>query len=445
MPAEENHRAAAAVNSIRSRLLLWPMAAVLVAGAGGGWLSYANARLEADAFFDNHLAQTALALRDQAFEYAASPELREEQADYDFVVQVFSLDGVRVYYSHPHAVLPGRTTLGLSTVETSEGRWRVAGVQRRSYVIQVAQPMRVRERRAAAFALRTMLPFLVAVPGLALAIWLAVGYALRPLDRLGEAVRARGHDDLTPLRGGPQPLELQPLVGALNELLERLQGVLQRERAFIADAAHELRTPLTALQLQAQALERASAEAERAPALEQLVAGVQRASRLVEQLLSLARQAPDAARAPSAVDLGQVARDVISELVPLADERGVDLGLTEPAAATVTGDAGALHALVRNLVDNAVRYTPRGGRVDVGIAARRVVVTDTGPGIPPAERERVFDRFYRTPGTGGVGSGLGLAIVRAVAQAHGAQVTLGEAADSGGLRVTVDFPDGMPP
>ena len=433
------------MSSIRRRLLLWLLAAVLLAGGGGGWLSYRNALLDAHAFFDQHLAQTALTLRDQAFEFAVSPELREQQEDYDFVVQVFSLDGVRVYYSHPHAVLPGRTTLGLSTVETSEGRWRVAGVQRRGYVIQVAQPMRIREQRAAGFALRTMLPFLLAVPALGLAVWIAVGYALRPLDRLGAVVRGRDDGDLTPLADSGLPLELQPLVRSLNHLLGRLGEVLNRERAFIADAAHELRTPLTALQLQAQALERAASDTDRGAALEQLVAGVRRAARLVEQLLSLARLAPGTTPGRGPVALDAIARDVVAELVPLADERGVDLGLAETSAAAVTGDAAALHALVRNLVDNAVRYTPRGGRVDVGVGPRRVVVTDTGPGIPPAERERVFDRFYRTPGTGGVGSGLGLAIVRAVAQAHGATVTLGDGPDGRGLRAVVEFAEHAAP
>ena len=436
------------MSSIRSRLQLWLLSTVLLAGAGGGWLSYGNARVEADAFFDQHLAQTGLALRDQAFEYAVSPELREAEQEYDFVVQVFSLQGVRIYLSRPHAVLPGLTTLGLSTVETREGRWRVFGVQARGYVIQVAQPMRIREQRAAAFALRTLVPFLLAVPVLAFAVWIAVGLALRPLDRLGAAVRARDHGDLTPLPDRDLPLEAQPLVASLNELLRRLGSVLQRERAFIADAAHELRTPLTALQLQAQGLERAGGEPERQAALEQLVAGVRRASRLVEQLLSLARQAPEGAPVRAPVALGELARDVVAELVPLADERGVDLGLAEGAAATVTGDPAALHALVRNLVDNAVRYSPRGGRVDVAVGAGaggpQLEVTDTGPGIPPAERERVFDRFYRRPDAAGVGSGLGLAIVRMVAQTHGARVTLTEGPGGRGLRALVEFPAPAP-
>ena len=434
------------MNSLRARLLLLLLTGVLLAGAAGGWLSYRNALEDADEFFDQHLRQTALTLRDQAFEYAASPSMREEEAEFDFVVQVFSLDGVRVYLSQPHTVLPGRTTLGLSTVDTSEGRWRVFGVQTRGHIIQVAQPLRIRGQRAAAFALRTLLPFGVLAPMLAIAIWFAVGFALRPLEDLGAKVRARAPGELTPLPDHGLPQEVQPLVSSLNELLQRLDGVLQRERAFIADAAHELRTPLTAVRLQAQTLERAETPEERVSAQHNLVAGVQRASRLVEQLLSLARLEPRAQPAPAAaVDLAQLARDAVADLIPLADEREIDIGMAETTAAQVHGDADALRILVRNLVDNAIRYTPRGGRVDLsvtspdGVNGAQLRVSDTGAGIPAPERERVFDRFYRSPGSPGTGSGLGLAIVRTIADAHGAGVELGEGPDGKGLSVTVKF------
>ena len=432
------------MNSLRSRLLLLLLSAVVLAGAGGGWLSYRNALLEADTFFDQHLRQTALTLRDQAFEYASLPNIREEEAEYDFVVQVFSLDGARVYTSQPYTALPGRTTLGLTTVNTGQALWRVFGVQTRGHIIQVAQPMRIRGDRAAAFALRTLLPFFVLAPALAIAVWIAVGFALRPLEELGATVRRRDPGDLTPLPDRGLPSETQPLVASLNELLHRLDGVLQRERAFIADAAHELRTPLTAVGLQAQTLERATTEAERAEAQRNLVAGVQRASRLVEQLLSLAQQEPRAAPAESGlVQLADLARETVTELIPLADEREIDLGMEETAPVQVRGDLNALRILVRNLVDNAIRYTPGGGRVDIAVSTSggaQLRVSDTGPGLAPAERERVVDRFYRSPGTSGVGSGLGLAIVRTIADAHGATVVLGEGTGGKGLAVTVQFP-----
>jgi two-component system, OmpR family, sensor kinase len=434
------------MSSLRARLLLWLLGAVVLIGALGGALVYRSALAEADTFFDYHLKQTALILRDQPVEYLGPSQLPATDAAYDFVVQVWTLDGVRVYLSRPHAVLPTITTLGLSTVTTSEGRWRVYGVQSLTKVIQVAQPMAVRQQRAAELALQTLRPFALLLPVLAILIWLAVGRALEPLQRLTALVKARRVNTLDALPDEHLPDEVQPLVGALNELLGRLRAALERERAFMADAAHELRTPLTALHLQIGALSRAGSDAERAADMAGLEAGVQRASHLVEQMLALARQEPraDAPRGP--VQLDDIAREVVSELVPQADARSIDLGVEAAAAATVQGDAEGLRTLLRNLVDNAVRYTPRGGRVDVSVVAAdarhgaRLVVSDNGPGIAAAERARVFDRFYRSAGTDLPGSGLGLAIVKAIADAHGAEVALGEGADGKGLKITVTFP-----
>lgn len=437
------------MNSVRARLLVWLLGGVLFVGAIGGWFVYRNALTEADVFFDYHLRQTALLLSDQPVEYLLSPEIPQTNADYDFVVQVWTLDGVRVYLSRPHAVLPAITTLGFSTVATSEGRWRVFGVQAPTKVIQVAQPMRVRERQAVELALRTLTPFVLLMPMLVIFIWFAVGHSLEPLRRLTSLVQSRKVTALDPLPAGNLPGEVQPLVGALNDLLGRLGAALDRERGFLADAAHELRTPLTALHLQMGTLARAANEAERADAMEKLSAGVQRAIRLVEQLLSLARQEPRADVARRRLRFDDLAREVVAEMVPLADARTIDLGISASQATYVLGDPDALRTLVRNLVDNAVRYTPIGGTVDVSVqdsdepgtshgAVLRVL--DTGPGIPADERQRVFDRFYRPPGTAPPGSGLGMAIVKAIADAHGAAIVLDTNPTTHGLAVTVSFP-----
>ncbi|HUI59843.1 MAG TPA: ATP-binding protein [Steroidobacteraceae bacterium] len=436
------------MNSVRTRLLVWLLGSVLLLGALGSWIVYRNSLAEADAFFDYHLRETALLLRDQPVEYLFSPDLPQTDADYDFVVQVWTLDGVRVYLSRPHAVLPGITTIGFTTATTSEGRWRVYGVQAPTKVIQVAQPMRVRSSQAAHLALRTLAPFALLMPLLAALIWFAVGTALEPLNRLTGLVKSRQVTALDPLPDAGLPVEVQPLVGALNDLLGRLAAALDRERGFMADAAHELRTPLTALHLQMGALARATDETERADAMEKLSAGVQRAIRLVEQLLALARQEPRAAAAPrTRVHFDELAREVVAEMVPLADARRIDLGMPESQPAYVTGDTDALRALVRNLVDNAVRYTPEGGRVDVSVEQPSVPgsgamlrVIDTGPGIAPAERPRVFDRFYRPPGTSPPGSGLGLAIVKTIADAHHARIMLDSGPEGRGLAVSVAFP-----
>jgi len=431
------------VSSLRARLLGSLLAGVVFVGAAGGWVVYRNALAEADAFFDYHLRQTALILRDEPVEYLLAPQLPPTDASYDFVVQVWSLDGVRVYLSRPHAVLPDITTLGFSTVTTPEGRWRVFGVQAVTRVIQVAQPLSVRERRAAELALQTLKPFALLLPVLALLIWVAVGHALEPLRRLTAQLQARRVDALDALPGERLPDEVQPLVAALNELLGRLRAALERERAFMADAAHELRTPLTALHLQMGMLARASSEGEREAAMSTLAAGVQRAIHLVEQMLMLARQEPRAGSPRVPLRLDELAREIVAELVPLADAGRIDLGVAAAQPATITGDPDAVRTLLRNLIDNAVRYTPAGGRVDVTAASTagsaRLTVTDDGPGIPPEERTRVFDRFHRRAGTAPPGSGLGLAIVKAIAEAHGARVSLAPGPSGKGLAVTVVF------
>jgi two-component system, OmpR family, sensor kinase len=417
----------------------------VLVGVVGGWIVYRNALAEADTFFDYHLRQTALILRDEPVEYLLAPRLPSTDATYDFVVQVWSLDGIRVYLSRPHAVLPDITTLGFATVTTREGgRWRVFGVQAVTRVIQVAQPMSVREQRAAELALQTLKPFALLLPVLALVIWIAVGHALEPLRRLTAQVKSRRVNALDALPATQLPDEVQPLVLALNDLLGRLRAALERERAFMADAAHELRTPLTALYLQTGMLARASSEAERAAAMSTLAAGVQRAIRLVEQMLALARQEPRADSQPVPVRLDELAREIVTELVPLADAGRIDLGVASAQPATVAADPDALRTLLRNLIDNAVRYTPAGGRVDVTVESSAtgacVTVTDDGPGIPAEERARVLDRFYRRAGTTATGSGLGLAIVKAIADAHGATVSLTDGPAGKGLAVTVAFP-----
>ena len=437
------------MNSLRARLLVWLLGGVLLVGAAGGWFVYRNALVEADAFFDYQLRQTALLLSDQPVEYLLNPAIPQTSADYDFVVQVWTLDGVRVYLSRPHAVLPAITRIGFSTVATSEGSWRVFGVQAPTKVIQVAQPMRVREQQAVDLALRTLTPFVLLMPMLVLFIWFAVGHALEPLKRLTQLVKARKIRALDPLPDENLPGEVQPLVGALNDLLGRLGAALERERGFMADAAHELRTPLTALHLQMGTLARATNEAERADAMEKLSAGVQRAIRLVEQLLSLARQEPRADVIRRRLRLDDLAREVVAEMVPLADARKIDLGISASQPAHVLGDPDALRTLVRNLVDNAVRYTPAGGTVDLCVqesadpqnskSGALLRLVDTGPGIAPEERQRVFDRFYRPPGTSPPGSGLGMAIVKAIADAHGASIALDTGPGGHGLAVIVSF------
>ncbi len=238
-------------------------------------------------------------------------------------------------------------------------------------------------------------------------------------------------------------------MASLNDLLQRLGQSLESQRAFVADAAHELRTPLTALSLQAQLAQRAGTTEERGTALGQLRLGIERATHLVEQLLILARtEGQSAARAlPGRVALDELAREAAAELANLSGAKGVDLGLERVEAVAVTGERASLRTMLVNLLDNAVKYTPRGGRVDVSVRAEGgdalIEVRDTGPGIAPDERERVFDRFYRVAGSAQTGSGLGLAIARRVAAAHDGAIELGDAAPHG-LCVIVRLPLAKP-
>jgi two-component system OmpR family sensor kinase len=318
-------------------------------------------------------------------------------------------------------------------------------VQVRNHVIQVAQPYSVRNRIAASVALRTAWPLVAVLPLLGLLIWYTVGRGLSPLERLARDVGSRSPDALEPLPQRDLPQEVQPLVQSLNGLLKRLERALETQRAFVADAAHELRTPLTALRLQAQIAERASDQTERGEAIGNLKQGVERASHLVQQLLTLAREegapADDAA---VAVRMDELARDVVAGYTPLAQARGVDLGLSRVDAVETSGAVAALRTLLSNLVDNAVRYTPPPGRVDVSVyrdGAQAVLeVSDSGPGIPSEERTRVFDRFYRRAGDGPDGSGLGLAIVKQIVEHHHGEIALQDASDSGGLKVVVRLP-----
>jgi two-component system OmpR family sensor kinase len=315
-----------------------------------------------------------------------------------------------------------------------------------SQVVQVAQPMSARRELATSMALRTVVPLLLALPVLALLIWLTIARGLAPLDRVAAAVGRRSSALLEPLSESGLPREVQPLVGALNGLLGRLSQALAAQRSFIADAAHELRTPLTAVHLQAQLAERATDEAGRRAALADLKDGLERATRLVEQLLTLAREEPGVAdRPPATVDLPALAREVVADLAPLAADKRIDLGLSADSPVQVRGDADALATLLSNLVDNALRYTPEAGRVDVGVASdggRAVLsVRDSGPGIPEADRERVFDRFVRGSVTGAVrGSGLGLSIVKRIAERHGADIAVGPGLEGAGVGISVRFP-----
>ena len=430
------------MNSIRVRLLLSLLAMLAAAALVMGWFTYRNVLAETEALFDYQLRQMALSLRDQGeIAPGQANALNDEQLD--FVVQIWTVDGRSIYASREHSTLPERALLGLADINVQGKTWRTFGVATPTRVIQVAQPRQIRQRLAADAALRSVAPLLFIAPLLALAIWWLAALTLAPLRRVAADVRERDEHSLQPLPGEGLPDEVAPLVQALNALLQRLGVSLNTQRAFVADAAHELRSPLTALKLQLQLLQRAPDEATRAAAIDALGEGITRAARLVEQLLTLARSEPGA-QVPAAalIDLSELVRQAVALTLPLANARGTTLALFADTPVPVNGDAAALTALVRNLADNAVRYSPPCARVELRVsmdgAVPTLYVDDNGPGIPTEDHARVFDRFYRRASGDEPGSGLGLAIVRSEAEQHGASVELATS-KLGGLRVTVRF------
>lgn len=441
------------MTSIRARLLVLLVTLILLAATVVGTITYRNVLREVESLFDYQLRQMALSLRDQG-EIVPRDAASLADPDLDLVVQVWSADGRTVYASKVPRALPGRAVLGFADVQVQGMAWRTFSVLGHQRVIQVAQPQATRRGRATEAALRSITPLLLLAPLLALAVAAVVTLSLRPLARVARAAHERGANEpesLAPLPLAGLPDEALPLVRALNALLQRLATAFDAQRAFVADAAHELRSPLTALRLQLGLLRSAPDEAARLQAQAALAAGVERAARLVEQLLTLARSEPGASLAPhGTVDLSELAREVLADSAALANMRGTQLELQAETPMQVQGDRTALAALLRNLVDNALRYAPPRSQVVVSLTQEgtsvRLVVDDSGPGLTEAERERAFDRFWRRDAGAESGSGLGLAIVRSVAERHRATVAL-DASPLGGLRVTVAFaaPAGTPP
>jgi two-component system OmpR family sensor kinase len=439
--------ASALPRSLRGRLLWSLLATIVVAALIQGIVSYRTALAETHRIFDYNMQQMALSLRSGIpLSGRGSPDEPDAFGSFDFAVQAWTQDGILIFRSSREMELPHRAVLGFSDIRTGSGEYRVYSMRTSTRVIQVAQDLDVRRHMAGELAVRTVGPIAAMVPFLMLVTWWVVTRSLAPVSRVRAQVASRAADDLSAVSEAGLPDEVRPLVQELNLLLGRVRAAFEAQRNFVADAAHELRSPLSALSLQVQNLRRAPDDAARQHAVERLAAGVERAIRLVEQLLVLARQEAGVASAEPAqrVELVALARRVILDVSPRARAREIDLGIAgDPAAATVAAQPEAIAILLRNLLDNAVKYTPRGGAVDIAIEPGPVLaVEDSGPGIATELRERVLARFDRSgeASRNVAGSGLGLAIVKAIADRHGARLELGRSARLGGLRVAVRFP-----
>ena len=438
-------------HSLKRRLLWFVLVAILLAAVLQAATAYRSAVQQADAMFDDHLQQVARSLGGNTrFSNGGEPDLpaaiTQGEAGFEIYVQVWGPDGTQLFRS-TRSTLPPRTILGFSEVEADGNHYRVYSLQTASQTVQIAQDLGARATRARAIALRAVLPFALLTPLLMLAVWWVINRSLAPIERARRQVANRAVNDFSPLVNDDLPDEVRPLVDELNLLFGRVRHAFETQQHFVADAAHELRSPLTALKLQAQALRRASTDPdEREAGVARLNQGIDRAIRLVEQLLVLAREEGSAVtQRPEPVDLGEIVRWAVSDMLPQAQSRHIDLGISRHKQVVVMGQSEALRMLLRNLLDNAIKYTPVSGQVDVSIESLDgqavLTVEDSGPGIAAQDRSRVFDRFFRASDTlAQTGSGLGLAIVKTIADRHGATLRLDRSERRGGLRVELHMP-----
>ena len=418
--------------------------AISIAGLSMYWL----AQEEISELFDYQLKQVALSIQVQ--KDVITLESTDKELEKDNVIQVWNDQSVLIYNPKPSRALPRYNLLGLETVFYRNKAWRIFILQRNAQHIQVAQPIEERNEFAASLAARMLLPFLLLIPMLAGLIWVVVSRSLRPLQAVASAVAKRHQTAMQPIDEIDLPLEIQPMVAALNQLLQRLNQAMQAQRAFIADAAHELRTPLTALKLQLQLTERANKDKLLIDGFSKLNERLNRSTHLVGQLLTLARSEKQAEPAPFvAVNLSNLVHQAEQDFLPLATANQIKLLLEIAPDVMVMGQPENLLILISNLVDNAIRYSAmpsasKPNTVIIGLKQEfgqvQLSVSDNGAGIPAEDRERVLNRFYRREGTEATGSGLGLAIVHNIAKAHHAILELSDNLKCSGLVVSVTFP-----
>ncbi|CAG9189768.1 MAG TPA: ATP-binding protein, partial [Bryobacteraceae bacterium] len=438
------------MTSIRRWLLGWLIAGLAVSTLTAGYAIFYTAHDEASELFDYELRTVADSLptdiRATDAALARKPDFEGLSEDRLFI-EVWNPEGGSVYKSLGRVDLP-RFPAGLRTIEHDEYHWRVYGTRQDGRFIQIAQPISVREELALRLALRTLAPLLLFIPTIIAIVLFVVGKGLAPLSEISRALAKRSFDSLAPLHlTEGTPVEITPLVDELNDLLHRLDVASQTQRTFVADAAHELRSPLAALKLQLQSAELDGSLVGSKQTFERIEGRLNRLIHLVNQLLTLAREEAQTGGRFEPINLRRLCERVVADISPLAEAKQIDLGLefSTPAKLDqlyrVNAEPGGIEVLLNNLIDNAIRYTPKGGKIDVVLKREgeqiSVAVSDSGPGIPDEERERVFDRFYRSTGTKEHGSGLGLAIALKIAQRHHATLWMANNVDRPGLTVTL--------
>jgi two-component system OmpR family sensor kinase len=454
------------MNSIRRKLLQGLLIGIALSSAVIGVLVYRHVRIEMDELYNAHLQQLASMLVAELDgsclnEAEAAGRLPAQSpsdwSEENYLIQIWDKRGTLLRADVPVAGVSAATVLlqsapGLHVRRLAGASWRVFRADGEQLTVQVAQPEAARRGAIAETSLRILLPLLLQIPLMSVLAWGAVRRGLFPLDRLKQAIAQRQPYALTPLNTSALPSELQPLVHTLNALLARLDLALQQQRHFIADAAHELRTPIAALQLQLDLLDRAQTPSERLQASRELRCGVERATHLLRQLLQIARsETPQEAEAVRSIALQACGTDAIERHLPAARARDIDLGVTRLEPVAIRCTPTEIDTVLDNLLGNAIRYTPVGGRVDLAIYQEGkqaiVEVMDTGIGIPEAERQRIFDRFYRgLDGSASAapieGSGLGLAIIKTICDRYGVVIAVDSGEDGVGTRFRLSWPVG---
>ncbi len=438
--------------SLQFKLSAWLFSVIVVIALAGSAFSFVSAFEEANELQDDQLRQVAALFHNHVVPVAPL-ELDEPALDSDpefrVLVEIIDPSGIEVLGTrHAKLDLPKGAKDGLQTSTIDRIQWRILVKTLNSQQrLLVAQKIAVRDMVARESATATMIPYVVLIPLLLFVVSYLVRRMFKPVTRLAADLDQRGEDDLREVNPTNLPAEILPFVAAINRMLARVSESVMQQKRFVADAAHEMRTPLTALSLQVDRLEAAETPEQTKARLAMLKSGLERTRLLLNQLLTLARAQQASNQERTKVSIQHVFRRVLEELMPLANAKHIDLGVANEIDARVTAQEIDLIILIRNLVDNAIRYTPEWGQIDLSIQCTKfeviIQIDDTGPGISKQERERVFDPFYRVLGNDTVGSGLGLSIVKTIATRIGAQVRLGnsvEHEERSGLCVSVVIP-----